>query len=165
MAKMWRLFICVLFSFIQISIYNSVFAGCHVEHKYDEEQGMVVDIQVCDEPEPWDQGGETPELCSDWCCWIKLNTNFPIIWDCISIGSDSKTNVTNAFPYMVWAITKIVMSLIMVVCFILVIYAGILWSSDHPKEAKDILEKVAKTILLLWFSGVILKLINPNFFG
>lgn len=108
---------------------------------------------------------ETPELCPDWCCWIRLNTDFPIIWKCISIGSDSKTNVTNAFPYMVWAITKIVMSLILVVCFIFVIYAGILRSSDKPKEAKPILEKVAITILLLWFSWVILKLNNPNFFG
>ena len=101
----------------------------------------------------------------EWeCKWIKLNTNFPIIWNCIWTSADSETNPTNAFPYMIWALVKIVMSLIFVVCFILIIYAGILWSSDKPKDARDLLKKVAITILLLWFSWAILRLINPNFF-
>ena len=96
------------------------------------------------------------------CDWIKLNTNFPIIWNCIST---SGTKPTEAFPYMIWALTKIVISLVLVACFILIIYAGILWASDKPKEAKDWLKRVAITILLLWFSWVILKIINPNFFN
>ena len=96
------------------------------------------------------------------CNWIKLNTNFPIIWNCIST---SGTKPTEAFPYMIWALTKIVISLVLVACFILIIYAGILWASDKPKEAKDWLKRVAITILLLWFSWVILKIINPNFFN
>ena len=96
------------------------------------------------------------------CNWIKLNTNFPIIWNCIST---SGTKPTEAFPYMIWALTKIVVSLVLVACFILIIYAGILWASDKPKEAKDWLKRVAITILLLWFSWVILKIINPNFFN
>ena len=104
------------------------------------------------------------EGCKGGCCWIKLNTNFPIIWNCIETKSN-EANPTNAFPYMVWALTKIIMSLILVVCFILVIVSGIMWSADKPKEAKDLLKKVAITILLLWFSWVILRLINPNFFG
>ena len=29
------------------------------------------------------------------------------------------------------------MSLVLVACFILIIYAGILWSADKPKEAKE----------------------------
>ena len=99
----------------------------------------------------------------DWeCKWIKLNTNFPIIWDCI--WDDDGEDSTNVFPTMVWALTKLVVALILVVCFILVIYAGILWAMDKPKEAKDRLKRVAITILLLWFSWVILRLINPNFF-
>ena len=107
----------------------------------------------------------------DWwskCNWIKLNTNFPIIWNCI--WDDEGEDATKAFPSMIWAFTKIVMALILVVCFILIIYAGILWASDNPwswtwKWAKWILARVAITILLLWFSGAILKLINPNFFN
>lgn len=100
------------------------------------------------------------------CDGIKLNTKFPIIWDCISTKkSDWATTSTEVFPVMMWALTKIVITLILVVCFILVIVAWIKRSSDDPKTAKSILTKVAVTILLLWFSGVILRLINPNFFG
>lgn len=98
------------------------------------------------------------------CKWIKLNTDFPIIWDCIDTKS-TEANPTNAFPYMIWALTKIAMALVLIVCFIFVIVAWIRWSSDDPKWARDILKKVAVTVLLLWFSWVILRLINPNFFG
>lgn len=104
------------------------------------------------------------EECPDWCCGIKLNTNFPIIWNCIETKGE-KANPTNAFPYMIWAITKIVMSLIMVICFILVIVAGIMRAWDKPKEWKELLKKVAVAILLLWFAWVILRLINPTFFS
>ena len=100
------------------------------------------------------------------CKWIKLNTNFPIIWNCIWDNED----VTKTFPSMIWALTKVVMSLILVVCFILIIVAWIMWAGDNPWQwkwwwAKWLLAKVAITILLLWFSWVILKLINPNFFN
>ena len=106
-------------------------------------------------------------------CWgscangIKLNTCFPIIWDCIVTG---RTNAIQAFPTMIWALTKIAMALILIVCFIAVIVAGIIraWSGgdwSKVKTAKSILMKVWITVLLLWFSWVILRLINPNFFG
>jgi hypothetical protein len=36
---------------------------------------------------------------------------------------------------------------------------------DKPKESKDRLKRVAITVLLLWFSWAILRLINPNFFS
>ncbi len=104
---------------------------------------------------------DTPEVTG--CDWIKLNTNFPIIWNCI--GDSPNEDETNAFPTMIWAITKIIISLILVVCFILIIVAGIMWAADKPKEWKDLLKKVAITILLLWFSWAILRLINPNFFS
>jgi len=107
--------------------------------------------------------GVVVKWCKDWCCGIKLNTDFPIIWNCI--GDSENENETNAFPTMIWAITKIVMSLVFVVCFIMIIYAWILWAADKPKDAKDWLKRVAITILLLWFSWAILRLINPNFFS
>jgi hypothetical protein len=97
------------------------------------------------------------------CKWIALNTCFPIIWNCIW-WDNATTDSTNVFPTMIWALTKIAVSLVLVVCFILVIYAGILWATDKPKEAKDRLKRVAITVLLLWFSWAILRLINPNFF-
>lgn len=98
------------------------------------------------------------------CSWIKLNTNFPILWNCIEFEKNGN-NPTTAFPKMIWALTKIIMSLILVVCFIMIIYSWILRASDNPSEAKKWLKRVAITILLLWFSWAILRLINPNFFG
>ena len=104
------------------------------------------------------------------CNWIKLNTNFPIIWNCIETTSGSKTDPTNVFPVMMWWLSKIIVSLILVVCFILVIVAWIMRASDKPWAwtwgwAKWLLAKVAITVLLLWFSWAILRLVNPNFFG
>ena len=103
------------------------------------------------------------------CNWIKLNTNFPIIWNCIETTSESKTNPTNVFPVMMWWLSRIVVSLILVVCFILVIVAWIMRAADKPWSwtwwwAKWLLAKVAITVLLLWFSWAILRLVNPNFF-
>ncbi len=122
-------------------------------------------------PDWWQQPQQWQQQWEDWekkCKWVKLNTNFPIIWNCIWDTADE--NPTNAFPTMIWAITKIIMSLILVVCFIMVIYAGIQRASDNPWTrkswwAKWTLAKVAITILLLWFSWAILRLINPNFFS
>ena len=94
------------------------------------------------------------------CDGIALNTNFPIIWNCIPTGDS-----TNAFPFMMEALAKIVMALILVVCFIFIIIAGIMWAADKPADAKKILKKVAVTILLLWFAWTILTIVNPNFFG
>lgn len=103
------------------------------------------------------------------CSWIKLNTNFPILWNCIEYKSNWE-NPTNAFPKMVWALTKIIMSLILVGCFIWVIIAWIMRAADNPWTrkswwAKWLLARIAIVVLLLWFSWAILRLINPNFFS
>lgn len=108
---------------------------------------------------------QTKEECKDWCCGIKLNTNFPIIWNCIETKKDASTNPTNAFPMMMWVITQIVVSLILVVCFILIIVAWVKRASDDPKWWKELLQKVAITVILLWLTWVILKAINPVFFS
>jgi hypothetical protein len=106
-----------------------------------------------------DEGGEK-------CEGIKLNTDFPLIWNCIELKGNSKINPTEAFPTMVAALTKIVMSVILVVCLILIIVWGIMIASDNKIwQWKNLIKKVAIVILLLWFSSLILKLINPNFFG
>lgn len=102
------------------------------------------------------------------CNWIKLNTNFPFIWNCISIkkwSTADESNPTNVFPRMMSALTKIIITIILVVCFILIIVAGIKWSSWDPKWWKDLIKKVAITIILLWLAWVILKLVNPAFFS
>lgn len=111
----------------------------------------------------WLWWNQVNAACGEECKWIKLNTCFPIIWDCIKTWEWS-TDATMAFPTMIWALTKIAMALVLIVCFIFVIVAWIKRASDDPKWARDILKKVAITVLLLWFSWVILRLINPNFF-
>ena len=174
MKKILRLFICV-FSFLTIlSAYNSVFAysaGGTPTWCIAESCPIVDGEQDCSCTK-WAEGywpsWETTNECPSWCCGIKLNTNFPIIWNCI--WDDADEDATNAFPTMTKALAKIVVSLILVVCFILVIVAGIMWAADKPWSrtwwwAKWLIAKVAITILLLWFSWVILRLINPNFFG
>jgi len=115
------------------------------------------------------QSSQVAEKVDD-CKWgIKLLTNFPLIWKCIRIkrGNDTKgISPTQAFPTMVAALTKIVMSVILVVCLILIILWWIMISSDNKLwEWKALIKKVAVVILLLWFSSLILKLVNPNFFG
>lgn len=116
--------------------------------------------------------GNTPEKkeCKDWCCGIKLNTNFPGIWTCISFGKNGNTNPTNVFQKTIWTFTKLIMSIILVVCFVMIIIAWIMrawaWEDSSQKtKAKKLIERVAITILLIWFSWVILRIINPNFFG
>ena len=118
-----------------------------------------------------DDGDEQPDnnvgdAGGDECEGIKLNTDFPLIWNCIELKGNNKINPTEAFPTMVAALTKIVMSVILVVCLILIIVWGIMIASDNKIwQWKNLIKKVAIVILLLWFSSLILKLINPNFFG
>ena len=111
-------------------------------------------------------------VSAEWeCNWIKLNTNFPVVWNCISFSDwEEGTNPKNVFPKMIWGLTKVIMSLVLVWCFIWVIVAWIMRAADNPWTrkswwAKWLLARIAITMLLLWFSGVILRLINPNFFG
>ena len=101
-----------------------------------------------------------------WCNWIKLNTDFPLIGNCIHLKKwEWWVDSTTVLPVMIWSLMKITMSVVMVVCFIMIIIAGIKRSSNSPKEAQDLIKKVAITVLLLWLSGVILKVINPLFFS
>ena len=120
------------------------------------------------ESEEYEKSNTPDNTTEKKCNGIKLNTNFPIIWNCISTGGG--TDARNAFPTMIWALTKIAMALIFIICFIMIIVAWIMWAwagedASQAKKAKDWIFRVAVTVLLLWFSWVILRLINPNFFG
>ena len=101
------------------------------------------------------------------CNGIRLNTDFPLVGNCIELHKSewwTWTNTLNAFSTMVWSLMSIVTSLILIICFIMLIMAWIKRSSNDPKAARDLIKKVAITVLLLWLSGVILKVINPTFF-
>ncbi|MCX6822457.1 MAG: hypothetical protein NTX91_00470 [candidate division SR1 bacterium] len=102
------------------------------------------------------------------CCGTKLSTSIPFIGDCLESSSQdpaSKINETTAFPVLITALVKIVISVILVASFILIIVAGVMWSTGDAKGGKDMIVKVAIGLAILGASGVILRLVNPNFFG
>lgn len=109
---------------------------------------------------------------TEWvCCGISLNTSIPFIGNCIEDDSANKgvgeTNVTGetAFPVLMWSLTKILVSVILIISFVLIIVGGIMIATGNPAEGKKMIIKVVIGIALLGASGVILRLINPNFFG
>jgi len=125
---------------------------------------------------PWYKPGTNPcQKCSDpgVCCGVELNTSVPFIGKCIEAEatadyrSSDELNVTSetAFPVLMWSMTKILVTLILIVSFVLIIIWGIMISTGDPAWGKKMIIKVVIGIALLWASGVILRLINPNFFG
>lgn len=113
------------------------------------------------------------------CCGIKLNTNVPFIGNCITLQSDSIvgenlswTTVTpiTAFPVLTAGLSKILLTAILVISFALIVVGGVMMTtggadSGNYSTGKNLITKVARWLALLWASGVILRLINPNFFG
>jgi hypothetical protein len=136
----------------------------------------VANICVCEDlPDGTQQKNVnwTCKKCSDpWvCCGISLNTSVPFIGKCIenstgSQGSD-ETKVTweTAFPVLMWSMTKILVTVILILSFVLIVVWGIMIATGNPSWWKKMIINVAIGIALLWASGVILRLINPNFFG
>jgi len=127
-------------------------------------------------PQKWVNTGNgtgTCKSCKDpWvCCGVSLNTSIPFIGKCIessaaSVGPD-ETGVTwaDAFPVLMWSLTKILVTLILIISFVLIIIGGIMIASGDPSKGKKMITNVIIGIALLGASGVILRLINPNFFG
>lgn len=104
----------------------------------------------------------------DVCCGVKLNTDVPFVGRCITLNSqDSTSEITeqNAFPTLVAWLTKLLMTVILIVCFLVLIVAWVLWTTWDAKKWKDLIKWVAIALALLWASWVILRLVNPNFFG
>ena len=136
------------------------------------------DCTWCIEGETVPNADHTKCICdsSVKCCWIKLNTVVPFIWDCIELDTDSSrsdtisVNSVTAFPILMQWLMKIVMSVIMVFSFIMLIVAWLMMTAWAFKNTsfdkwKTILKNVIISLILLWCSWLILSLINPSFFG
>lgn len=103
----------------------------------------------------------------DTCNWIKLNTNVPFVTDwgkCIE-----RDKAEEAFPKLMWWISKIVITLTLVTWFLMLVAWWVLITMSWAEQSnywkwKELIIKVIVWILLLWASGVILHMINPNFF-
>ena len=109
------------------------------------------------------------------CCGVELNTDVPFVGKCIrlwsSASSEDTTVVTDAtaFPRLMWGLTKILTTLILLACFGGILAGGVMIASSGGKETnatkgKELIKNVVIAMALLWTSGIILKLINPNFF-
>lgn len=103
--------------------------------------------------------GETEEFCTCKCnWWIVLNTNFPFVGRCIAKTSDDTVGkITNVF-------TDILMTIIITAGFAMLIWAGVQFAMNKPKEGRWIIINVIIAFAALWSLGIILRLINPNFF-
>ena len=109
-----------------------------------------------------------------WCCGVQLNTVVPFIWDCIELTSSTDTsqglNQLTAFPYLMKWLSKIVVTIIMILSIIIVVVAWLMMTTSVAKAWNyetwlKWLWNVIKALILLWISWLILKLINPTFFG
>ncbi len=126
----------------------------------------------------WNTTQEEKRECTDDCCGIKLNTTVPFIGNCIEfnetgVNEDGTTvvNQINAFPRLMWWLSKILMTAIFVFSFIMVIAAGVMmttwaikWVEWNYTKWVEILTKVITSLILLGMMGLILNTINPNFF-
>ncbi len=115
------------------------------------------------------------------CCGIELNTVVPFIGDCIEMTTQnnisdpndpnkSRVNQLNAFPFLMMGLSKILVTVILIFSFLIVIVAWLMMTTWVAKEENfrkwiDMVKKIVVALILLWSSGLILKLINPNFFG
>lgn len=99
-------------------------------------------------------------ICECRCEWnIVLNTEMPFIWRCLE--KDSNGRVVGEISS---AISKILMSLILVRWFGNLIYAWVLFASNNRTWGK---KRVINTIVAFAVLGsvwLILRLINPNIF-
>jgi hypothetical protein len=111
---------------------------------------------------------------------VQLNVPLPFIGDCIELTTSNSTegardgsisiNQLNAFPVLIKWISKIIVTLIMIFSVIVVIFAWVMMTTSVANEGNyktwlDMLKKVIIALILLWTSWLILKLINPTFFG
>lgn len=114
-------------------------------------------------PTPWwaetsESSSEKPEKPS--CEGIKLNTNIPFIGNCIPTGSQSEV-----FPIFIGGLIKFMMSLLLLIGFICILIGGIMITMGKVTEWKNLIMKVIRALAAIGWSGVILKIINPNFFS
>ena len=106
----------------------------------------------------------------EWvCCGIKLNTNVPFVGNCIETKVGAQTTQLNAFPRLIGGMMRLLMNIILVMSLLMIVAGGVLMTTGGREKSNyskgmDMIKKVAYGMALLGASGVILKLINPNFF-
>ena len=97
---------------------------------------------------------------------IPLNTSLPFVGRCVerSSGEAGDDSALNAFPTLVSVATRMLVTVILLVSFIMIVVWWVQWSSGDAKGGKAKITKVIIGIAMLGMMGAILRLINPNFF-
>jgi TRAP-type C4-dicarboxylate transport system permease small subunit len=98
--------------------------------------------------------------------WIPLNTNIPFLGNCIgkSDGSTSNTAALTAFPTIIQAVSRMLVTVILLFGFIMIIVGWVKWASWDAKSGMEMIKKVWYGIAALGLIGVILRFVDPNFF-
>ena len=99
--------------------------------------------------------------------WIPLNTSIPFLWNCLKKSNPSDPNdnaALNAFPTIISVASRILITVIMLVGFVMIVIGWIQWSTWKAADWKKMISKVVVWFALLWAMWAILRLINPNFF-
>lgn len=108
--------------------------------------------------------------CAEWD--IRLNTNIPFVWQCIKKTADpepGEATAGNAFGLLLGGLMRIAMTAVLIIAFFAVLTGWVMiaaWGvkSEWLSGGKKLITKVILWILLLGVSGIILNVINPNFF-
>ncbi len=103
---------------------------------------------------------------------IRLNTSIPFIGQCIKKTANPNPNEAtsgNAFSLLLGGLIRIAMTVVVIIWFMALLVAWVMIASggvksDRLSTGKWLIGKVLIWLLLLGASGIILNLINPNFF-
>ena len=63
------------------------------------------------------------------------------------------------------ALAKILLTLILVGSLVMLVASGVMIASGNASEGKSMIKRVVFALVLLGASGIILRLVNPTFFG
>jgi hypothetical protein len=158
--------------------------NCGSDKKWDKDNCVCIKTNA-DCESKWERLNEKTCKCecdpTKKCCGILLNTVVPFIGDCIEMTTQnsisdpsdpnkSRVNQLNAFPFLMMWLSKILVTIILIFSFLIIIAAWLMMTTGVYKEQNyktwvDRITKVIVWLILLWASGLILRLINPSFFG
>lgn len=100
---------------------------------------------------------------------IMLNTYVPFVWRCIKKSTTwDWTDLVSVFPKLIWWVSRIVMTAIIIVGFLWILLWWFMIASEWAFWSKaawiKLIVSVIAGLILLWAAATILNLINPEFF-
>lgn len=128
------------------------------------ECAKICKYERCVDSKPYADSWKTKSYCEcirDW--GIKLNTDIPFIGRCITKQGNTADGNSSILGISS-ALTNIFMTLILTAWFAMVIWWGVEIAMGRTKEGKQKIINVVIAFAALGSLGILLRLINPNFF-